>query len=378
MNFMKHERQVLNTYFPGLEDRLRSMDFSQRESNGSVVVETYREFGGPALLVPKTYGGKGATAVDAVAVHRALGLLSPSLAIAATMHDFTVAFLAEYAFYGDATRRYLQEIAQDNLYLASGFAEGRSGANILEPTMSAEAVDGGYRINGCKKPCSVSASMNYLTASVRLVDKDGELGQRAIAIIPATSSGIERSPFWQVSALAGAQSQEVRLRNVIIEPHNLFLPEAEVPLDAVEAGGFLWFELLITASYLGIASGIMEKIYDQRRTTAEERTRLLSLIETGAAALRGIAFEMQSQASPELDSEALVARVLLVRYGIQQQLGQIAFLGTELMGGMNFISDPTLEYSLACCAPLAFHPPSRLSIAQAIDGYMLGEALQMV
>ncbi|GAB4180943.1 MAG: acyl-CoA dehydrogenase family protein [Wenzhouxiangellaceae bacterium] len=378
MNILKEEREIFARYFPGLEQKLRDTDFEEREREGSEVVEVYRQAGGPALLIPKEYGGMGAGPVDAVAVHRMLGLLSPSLAIAATMHDFTAAFLAEYAMYGDATKQYLNEIAKDKLFLASGFAEGKSGANILAPTMRAVPVDGGYKITGAKKPCSVADSMDYLTASVDVVNADGSSGQRAIAIIPATAEGIERLPFWKVRSLGGAQSKEVRLTDVFIGEDCLFLPQADVPLDVVEAGGFLWFELLVTASYLGVANGLVERVYTHKRADSVERVRLLTSIELSAAALRGLAYEIQTNPVEQRISDSLVARMLMIRYGVQQQMGQVTYLGAELLGGMHFIGDASLEYTLSSCSALAFHPPSRLSISEAVDHYVLGGDLQMV
>ena len=47
-----------------------------------------------------------------------------------------------------------------------GFAEGRPGAGILSPTMTARPVEGGVVVDGAKKPCSLARSMTMLTASV--------------------------------------------------------------------------------------------------------------------------------------------------------------------------------------------------------------------
>ncbi|PCK01101.1 MAG: oxidoreductase [Alteromonadaceae bacterium] len=377
MNYLKNEWDALERYFPSLKAEVENIEFSKREGKDSDVLEVYRKNGGPGLMVSKELGGLGAGPVDAVRVHRALGALSPSLALAATMHDFTVAFLSEYSFYGNATLSYLEAIAKDNLFVSSGFAEGRSGSNILDATMSAKKVDGGYLVNGVKKPCSIAQSMDYITASLKIENADGELDQRCIAIIPAGAKGIETKPFWGINSLAGAQSMEVSLENVFVEDRNLFMPDEKVPLDSVEAGGFLWFELLVTASYLGVVSSLIGDVLSLKRGTDRERMALVSTVETFAKALEGIAYEMQTFESPEDATEDIVAKALLVRYGIQQQIGTLAFQSSELLGGMNFIKNPEIEYSIACCAPLAFHPPSRGSIAVALDSYMMGGSLEL-
>lgn len=90
----------------------------------------------------------------------------------------------------------LAAIAQQRLLLASGFAEGESGRGILRPGMPAKRVSHGVLANGSKKPCSLSRPMNLLTP---------------IVLIPATSAGIERRPFWNSNVLAGAESDEIVL-----------------------------------------------------------------------------------------------------------------------------------------------------------------------
>ncbi|MEX5624176.1 acyl-CoA dehydrogenase, partial [Pseudomonas syringae] len=86
-----------------------------------------------ALLVPKAGGGLGANAREALHVQLALGALSPSLAVASTMRQFSVASLVAVAGNGaGAEGLLLSAIAQQRLLLASGFAEGVPGGGILD------------------------------------------------------------------------------------------------------------------------------------------------------------------------------------------------------------------------------------------------------
>lgn len=81
----------------------------------------------------------------------------------------------------------MSAVAPDGLLLASGWAEGRTDQNILAPSVVAERLPGGgYRVNGSKKPCSLSGSMDVLTASVQVTHEDGRSGL-ALMLIPASS-----------------------------------------------------------------------------------------------------------------------------------------------------------------------------------------------
>ncbi|MET7356241.1 hypothetical protein [Streptomyces mirabilis] len=171
------------------------------ERPGNPGIQDFRRAAGPGLLVPTRHKDVGASAVDAVRVQRAIGTRSPSLAVATTMHHFSMASLVLLSERGEGLEWLLMEsVATEARLLASGFAEGRPGAGILQPTMSAVAEPGGLRVTGFKRPCSLSRSMDLLTASIRVARLDGAGAgagdQLAVAMIPANSEGLSVSSFW--------------------------------------------------------------------------------------------------------------------------------------------------------------------------------------
>jgi alkylation response protein AidB-like acyl-CoA dehydrogenase len=375
MNFLKRDRATLEKFLPSLDAKLAEIPLMEIEQPGNPGLAMLRDLQGTGLLIPVEHGGKGATPVEAIQIHRAVAVRSPSLAIAMTMHNFSVATLVEYLFYGDYTVELLQQIAGGQLLVASGFAEGRAGTSILDPTMKATPQEGGgYRINGSKKPCSLSNSMHILTASVAVPNGNGNGGhRRAVAVVPADAAGIDRRPFWSSTVLRGAESEEVRLTDVQISNEQLFFPEVEESLDQVEAGGFLWFELLVSASYLGVASALAERALAAGRGEATERAQLAIDVEGAMSSLEGVA---RAMLTGERD-EAILVQALLVRFAVQQAIERIAARAAELLGGMAFIKSPDVSYLYAATRALAFHPPSRLSVAPALDGYLMGKPMQV-
>jgi alkylation response protein AidB-like acyl-CoA dehydrogenase len=374
MNFLKRERETLERFLPSLDAKLSEFPLVDIERRGNPGLTILRDLEGTAILIPVEHGGKGVTPVEAIQIQRAVATRSPSLAIAMTMHNFSVATLVEYLFYGDYTVSLLQQIAGGQLLVASGFAEGRTGTSILDPTMKATPVEGGgYRINGSKKPCSLSNSMHILTASVAVPGNNGNGNRRAVAVVPADADGISRKPFWNSTVLGGAESDELCLTDVQIADEQPFFPEVEESLDAVEAGGFLWFELLVSASYLGVASALVERALQNGRGDATERMQLALDVEGAMASLEGVARAMQTGDR----GEAILVQALLVRFAVQQAIERASAKAAELLGGMAFIKSPDVSYLLSASRALAFHPPSRLSVAPAIDGYLMGKAMQV-
>ena len=332
MNLLRTERDTLESYLPGLDKYLSEIPLLELEKPGNGALAKFCELGGPALLVPAEYEGKGACLLDAVRIQRAVGSRSPSLAVATTMHHFSVASLVELTAAGNGFEwAMLMAIAENSWLLSSGFAEGKPGQHILTPTMRGVPADGGIIVSGVKKPCSLTWSMNLMSASVAVADPSGTgLGRLAVVLIPADSPGIERAPFWQTTALAAAESDQITLTEVFVPEALIFYPEDGESMDPIQARGFVRFELLVSASYLGATTNPAERVIARGRGSDEDRAGLAIELETAAAALEQVA----SVAAAADDNDALLARALLAREGCEvdhARAGEVA--GDRACGG---------------------------------------------
>ncbi|MFI6055679.1 acyl-CoA dehydrogenase family protein [Streptomyces violascens] len=372
-------RDTCERHHPGLLKALDAVEMPEREAAGSPVLEIFKEYGGAGLLVPREYGGVGADALDAVRVTRALGSYSPSLAAAATMHNFTVAMLFALADRvvppTTEQKALLSRVAPDGMLLASGWAEGRTQQDILSPSVTAEAVEDGFVLNGAKKPCSLSRSMDLLTASVTLPDADGGQPSLAVLLIPADSEGISVHPFWDSPVLAAAQSEEVRLHDVHVPEHLVIrgTPDDPSRLDDLQEATFVWFELLITSAYVGAASALTELVMQRERGTVTDRAALGIQLESAVGLTEGCARALRDG----VDGEESVAAALTARFAIQKSLAAVSEQAVELLGGIAFIKSPEVAYLSSALHPLAFHPPGRTSSSPHLVEYFNGGPLQI-
>jgi alkylation response protein AidB-like acyl-CoA dehydrogenase len=262
--------------------------------------------------VPERHGGGGATALEAVHCVRAMGALAPSLAVATTMHNFSVAALVsvEDNFEGFEWM-ILDAIANDRLLMSSAFAEGLSGQGFLSPTLRADKRGKNWVLNGSKKPCSLSRSMDLMSASVALHDGSGGEPGLGIVVLPAKLPGISVRPFWDAPVLRGAESDEVVLTDVEIPDELVVRPEDSTGLtvDAVEAKGMIWFTLLISASYIGMASSLVDRLIRTGKGTAADRTAAACELESATLALERVASLVdRDNASLDTLPQALIAR----------------------------------------------------------------------
>jgi alkylation response protein AidB-like acyl-CoA dehydrogenase len=374
MILLRTERDTLDEYLPGLDKYLSGVPLLELETPGSGALAIFRDLGGPALLIPAEYGGQSASLIDAVRIQRAVGSRSPSLAVATTMHHFSVASLVELTAAGNGFEwAMLMAIAENSWLLSSGFAEGKPGQHILTPTMRGVAAEGGITVSGVKKPCSLTWSMNLMSASVAVTDPDGGPDRMAVVLIPAESEGIERAPFWKSTALAAAESDQITLDEVFVPEALIFYPQDSESMDPIQARGFVWFELLVSASYLGAATNLAERVIERGRGSDEDRAGLAIELETMAAALEHVA----SIAATTQDNDALLAKALYVRFATERVIERVVMSAAAMAGGMAFIESPEIAYLLGATRALAFHPPSRAAAAGPIARYLAGESLAL-
>lgn len=375
MNFTEKYLATLDAKLPGLAADLVEIGPEELETDSTRGIASFRASGGPGLLVPEKHGGPGATALEAVHCVRALGALAPSLSVATTMHNFSVAALVAVEENFDGFEwMILDAIANDRLLISSAFAEGLSGQGFLTPTMTARKKGTGWIVNGTKKPCSLSRSMDLMSASVALVDGDERIGIGVI-VIPATMDGITTKPFWAAPVLRGAESDEVVLTDVEVPDELVMKPEesATASLDALEAKGLIWFTLLISAAYLGMASALVERLLVTGRGAAERRVAAATELEVATMALERVATVVDETATaPESLPQALMAR-----YAAQGAIRRSVELTVESLGGMQYITNPMVSYLASAVHALAFHPPSRLSVVEELEKSLLGNEMSI-
>jgi alkylation response protein AidB-like acyl-CoA dehydrogenase len=357
MIYLGRERAVLESFMPGLDTALAEIPFGDLESKNGRAIEAFRAAGGPGLLVPTELGGLGATPVDAICIQRALGARSPSLAVATTMHHFSVAGMLEVLRVGKGMGwSLLEEIARGRKLLASGFAEGIHAQGIFAPTMRARRDNRRLLVNGQKKPCSLSRSMDLLTVSL-MIESDASAGEEfAVAVIPADAPGIEVVPFWAATVLGGTESDAVVLTDVAVDPA-MVIRDSTGPrpsFGGAQVGSCIWFELLMsTMNDIGMHAAA------------------LTDLEAAMASLDSVARRVTGGESD------LLPTTLACRYACQDAINRSVSVAVEQLGGMAFISAVDVSYLASASRGLAFHPPSRARSASALADAYRGRELML-
>ncbi|MGV9384720.1 hypothetical protein ACWDRB_53535 [Nonomuraea sp. NPDC003707] len=363
MRFLERERATVAKLLPGLDESLRAVSLMELEGPDSPGIQLFRDSGGPGLLVPIAQRGQGATALDALRVQRALGSRTPSLAVATILHHFSMATLVGLATPDDGQGSMLVEgVAATNQLVAFGFAEERPGAGILSPlTTATVSPDGdGWRISGRTRPCSLARSMDVLAVSAMVPSWDGGEEVPAVALVSAESEGVSVGG-------AGADSEQVTLDDVLVPPE--LLVQASAPDGRPEVmltAGFAWFQLLMTGSYLGAASALVERVLLNNRVPESERVQLLVEAEGAMSAAEGVARRIDD-GDPD---ESTLADSLYVRYCVQDTLSRVVPRAVELLGDLDSMASDEVGHLATYANGLELHPPTRDRMTGPLAAYL--------
>lgn len=342
-------RDVLEAAAPGLSAGLEGCEFRPPQFGPSPGIISARSTAG--FIIGPELGGEGLAAQQLVRVSVATGAAAPSLAVAMTMHHFTVATLQALQAEGHQTVWALMEaIASKKLLMASGFAEGSAGQSVVQPRVRATPTEGGYVVSGSKKPCSLAHSMDLLSLSVDLDDDKSHYG---VAIVPAAQRGIQVRPFWAAPVLHHAESDQVVLDNLFVEDSLIVrVPREGSPGEpTIQDIGFVWFEILMTSCYLGMLLRIIE-ISSHARTSRE-----IHRAQIAAEQIARRLLQVAESVDQHIDHETLRA-ALMLRQELEDLLTRAVPISLDNAGGIAAIASPELLYLTSAVQCLRFHPPS--------------------
>ncbi|MFG2908378.1 acyl-CoA dehydrogenase [Kitasatospora sp. NPDC048286] len=367
MRFLERERAAVAKLLPDLDETLRTVPLMELEGTNSPGIRLFRESGGAALMAPTSQQGRGATALDALRVQRALGARMPSVASATAAHHFSLAVLLALASVGDSMLPQLVEgvVTSDRL-MAFAFAEERSGAGILSPAVTAAAESDLVRVSGAARPGGLASSMDLLMATVTVPRSDGKGEETAVALLPAESEGL---------SVGGADNERVTLDGVGVPPELLVRSSAlDGHLEAALTTGLAQYQLLTTAGCLGAASALVEQVLLDTRVPESERVRLLVETEAAMAAAEGVARRIDDGAA----ETSILADALFTRYSVQDTLYRVIPRATELLADLGSVGADEIGHLAGRATDLALRPPARPRTTGPLAAYLAGGPLTVV
>ena len=330
---------------------------AERDETDAFVSENYRVLKDHRIfsaLIPREWGGGGATHSQMAAFLRTLAGYCGSTALAVSMHQHLVAAAVFNARRGKPGQKLLEKVAADELILVS------TGANDwLESNGTVERTEGGFHVSARKPFGSGSPAGSFLVTSAPYLDpKEG--WQVLHFPVPLSAEGVSLGNDWQTLGMRATGSHTVSLDRV-------FVPEASVVLRRPRGRYHLAFSVILTVAmplimsvYTGIAEAAAKIAVRQAAKRAGddaapyflgELTNLLTTAQLALDDMVRIANDLEFKPSVELADTILIRKSIVAKHVLAT-----AEKALEIAGGAGYFRRLGLERMLRDVHGAQFHP----------------------
>jgi alkylation response protein AidB-like acyl-CoA dehydrogenase len=341
-------------------------------------------------LAPK-YGGEGVNLLELCACQEQLAQGCGGTTIGVNMHIFGLGSLQhdlQQAPQPDPMREmFLTMAGAQKLIMAGSFSEtGTAGAYFL-PQTKARKVDGGWKVNGRKSYNSNIPAADMVMALVHLEGHPAGDNLVSMVVVPKSTPGltVAGAESWDVMGVRASGSWDAIYEDV-------FVPDAMMPPPQDAASTFTnmasfgaWFNVTISAVYLGIAESAVTWVTDyvkSRRPANEERTlahmpgiqyqlaEMLALQEASRALVRSSAEDWMAKpwdASGEAGRKGGICKYIVTNNNVR-----VVSLAMDIAGGPGLFRRFGLERLYRDVRAGKAHPPSDVGALELIAKDYLG------
>jgi alkylation response protein AidB-like acyl-CoA dehydrogenase len=228
------------------------------------------------FLAPE-WGGQGWSDVDVVHGYLALSAACLSTTFVITQRTGACRRLAA------SDNRALQEALLPDLAAGSSFATvgvshlTTSGRHLAQPLLTAEATDGGYRLNGQAPWVSGGDAADHLVLGVSLVEGGEPTGDEALLAVPTATPGVTIAEPFKLVGVTASSTGPVLLENAFVSQDALIagpMPEVMQSRIGGRAGGHETSTLA-----LGVAAAALGFLSDEAAKRVDLRTPHESLAQ---------------------------------------------------------------------------------------------------
>ena len=245
------------------------------ERDGTFPFDDWRdmhETGYLRLVIPREYGGGGASVLDMTVAQERLGRGSASTALGAAMLISVLGRAIELRAWPEPVLAAVcRELAAEGGGINNCVTETELGSVSRGgiPAAAAERTEGGWLVSGHKIFVTAAPALRFLVTGIVLPpDADAPKGWTASAIVRNPSAGLRIEGTWAEGSLAvrSAGNEDVHYDRVFV-PDDWVVERRPIGGAAKAAGpGANPWALPLAAVYLGVGQAALEAACDYART----------------------------------------------------------------------------------------------------------------
>lgn len=299
-----------------------SQDVMERDLKSSFSRSLWKicaDFGILALAAPKAYGGQEEkiNIVRAVRAMEGLGYggRDNGFALALNAQMWTVQLPISEFGTEDQKQRFLTRLVKGEWIGAHALTEPEAGSDVYAMKMTAEKVDGGYRLNGVKRYVTLGPEADFALMFANAKPNLGRWGITAF-LVERTFKGYEAGPNEHKMGLRTVPFGEIILKDC-------FVPDANVL--GKEGAGFGIGNHSLQYDRCGILAsnlGAMERQLEESVAFARERKQFGQAISE---------FQSVSNRIADMKLRLETARLLLYNLAEKKQAGESAMLEASML-----------------------------------------------
>jgi acyl-CoA dehydrogenase len=206
------------------------------------------------VLVPKRFGGDGASVGDVVDICYRLGRACSSSAMIYAMHQVKVSCVVRHGIGNAWQEDFLRRLTANQLLLASSTTEGGGGGNVRSSEAPVEMADGEIHLLRNASVISYGAQADaVVTTARRNAQADG--ADQVLIVLEKKDYTLERTGGWDTLGMRGTCSAGFSLKaagkpaQILDEPYGAIHTQSMVP-----AAHLMW-----SGVWAGIAAGAVER-----------------------------------------------------------------------------------------------------------------------
>ncbi len=217
------------------------------------------------ILVPRSFGGEGASVSELVEVCYGLGRSCGSTALIYAMHQTKVACVVRHAADSLWHQTLMRRIAAEQLLLASSTTEGEGGGNIRSSAAAVEREGAGIALERSATVISYGAHADAIVTTARR-DADAAASDQVLVVFMKQDYTLDRVIEWDALGMRGTCSDGFTLR--ASGDCNQILPD---PYDKIHAHTMVPVaHLAWSAAWAGVAADAVQRAQSLIRKAARK------------------------------------------------------------------------------------------------------------
>ncbi len=252
------------------------------------------------LPVEEEWGGRGEDFLTYILLIEEVSRVCASTGVILAVHTSVGTFPLLYFGTGEQKRRYLPKLTGGEFLGAFALTEAEAGSDAANISTTAEPVDGGYRLNGCKLFITSGGEADLYTVFATVDRTKGRRGVTAFLVEKGTK-GLEFGRTEKKMGLNRSYTTEVRMEDLLVPVANRLGEEGK---------GFAIAMSLLDGGRIGIAAqglGLARASLDYTTNYLKEQEK------TGIETEQGRAFVLADLAARLEGARLLVYRAAMLK-----------------------------------------------------------------